>query len=406
MTQHYDVCINGAGPIGSTLACLLLQAGIRVLLLEKQTLTTEAISSLDGRAYALTEGSRPLLEEAGLWQNLPTAPEAIKSINVSDGEGRFPLRHPRTSLIFTPDDAPEHQPFGWMVEANTLLASIGITLKSQPLLRLCSPMKGQFSFSPERATITLETGETGEIVTADLVIAADGRRSELRQQAGIGLTTIPYHKSALVAVIAHEKPHYGSALENFLPQGPFARLPLAPHPHHPHRSAVVWTDRPDRIEHFKKLPKSSFIEQVYMRLAGEELGNLQLAGQRWLYPLSSQYAHQYVSQRLILIGDSAHGLHPVAGQGMNLGFKDVRILAPLLREAFHHKHDLGDPELLKRYQRNTRPYNLSMLAGCDFMERLFSNDKPFLQLIRREGLRILQRSTRLRQSFVKQAMGL
>ncbi|MDF7673833.1 FAD-dependent monooxygenase [Acetobacteraceae bacterium ESL0709] len=404
MTQHYDVCINGAGPIGSTLACLLVQAGMRVLLLEKQNLDTKALPSLDGRTYALTEGSRPLLEQAGLWKNLPSPPEAIRTITVSDGEGRFPRNAPRTTLLFTPEDAPEHQPFGWMVEANTLLASIGLTLETQPpSLRLCSPMQGKFAFSAETVTITLEQGE---IVTTDLVIAADGRRSELRKQAGIGLTTIPYHKSALVAIIAHKNSHHGAALENFLPQGPFARLPLPPTPEHPHRSAVVWTDRPDRIDHFRSLPDASFVENVQARLAGEALGEMQLIGQKWLYPLSSQYAHNYVSQRLILVGDAAHGLHPVAGQGMNLGFRDIQLLAPLLTEAFQNGLDFGEAGLLKRYQWKTRPHNLAMLAGCDLMERLFSNDRPLLQLIRQAGLRLLERSPRLRQSFVKQAMGL
>ncbi|WP_236646446.1 FAD-dependent monooxygenase [Aristophania vespae] len=386
MTQHYDVCINGAGPIGATLACLLAQAGIKVLLLERQALVTAPLASLDGRAYALTEGSRPLLEKAGLWQNLKGKPEPIKMIHVADGEGRFPKAAPKVKLTFTPEDSPENLPFGWMVEANNLLASIGLTLQNHPSIRVCTSITGQFDFHKDHVSVTLNSGET---LTANLAIAADGRRSELRKQVGISLTSLPYHKSALVALLAHEQPHHGAALENFLPQGPFARLPLPPTAEHPHRSAIVWTDRPERIELFKNLSNSSFEDNVQSRLAGETLGKLQLIGRKWIYPLSSQYAHRYTAPRLILIGDAAHGLHPVAGQGMNLGFRDVRLLTTLLTEAFQNKKDLGDKDLLAHYQRITRPNNLAMLAGCDLMERLFSNDKFIIRQARILGLKFL-----------------
>ncbi|MCX5618149.1 UbiH/UbiF/VisC/COQ6 family ubiquinone biosynthesis hydroxylase [Bombella sp. TMW 2.2543] len=406
MGTDYDLCINGGGPIGATLACLLARKGLRILLLERSPLSSTPAQNPDGRAYALAEGIRPLLEDAGIWQALPLPPQPINIIHVTDSQGRVPAASRSTimdGLSFTNDDAPEDRPFGWMVEAHNLLAAIARTLTSQPGLDVRAPATGNFTFTPDEARITLNAGET---VTASLVIAADGRQSLLRQQAGIGLTRIPYNKLALVSVLAHEHPHHGSALENFLPQGPFARLPLPGTDTHPHRSAIVWTDRPERIAHFRSLDAASFTRLVKDRLCGEDLGAIELIGKHWTYPLASQYAHRYYATRLLLAGDAAHGLHPVAGQGMNLGFRDVRTLDQILGEAHAQGQDLGAPALLQRYQRLSRPGNLAMLAGCDMMERLFSTNMPLIRHARHAGLMALKRLPTLRQGFVQRAMGL
>lgn len=406
MTHSYDLCINGGGPIGTTLACLLAQKGLRVLLLERHAFVTEPNPALDGRAYALAEGIRPLLEEAGIWTALPRPAQPIETIHILDGQGRHPGRSSlgiQDGLDFTTEDAPQGRPLGWMVEASDLLAALGRTVSQHTSLDVRSPETGTFSFSENAATITLKDGET---LSVPLVIAADGRSSALRQQANIGLTRIPYHKDALVAVLAHEGPHQGSALENFLPEGPFARLPLPPSAEHPHRSAIVWTDTPQRINHIRHLPDNAFASLVADRLGQEELGAITPIGKRWVYPLASQYAHRYTAQRLMLIGDAAHGLHPVAGQGMNLGFRDVRTVTPLLYEAFNRGEDIGSPSFLSRYQRQTRPGNFAMLVGCDIMERLFSNQNPLLTRPRRFALNALKHMPQLRQRFVEKAMGL
>lgn len=404
---HYDLCINGGGPIGSTLACLLARQGLRVLLLERAFFVKDPAPTLDGRAYALAEGVIPLLEEAGIWDRLPRPAEAIRFIHVLDGQGRAPRASRRSvagdGLTFWPDDAPCERPFGWMVEAYNLLAAIARALPDHPSLDVRAPETGDFSFESDRVTIALSSGET---VTASLVVAADGRRSTLREQAGIPLSLRPHHKFALVAALAHEKPHHGSALENFLPQGPFARLPLPSSERHPHRSAMVWTDTEKRIRHFRDMPADAFARHVRDRLGGEDLGQVTLAGDRWLYPLASQYAHRYTAHRLVLAGDAAHGLHPVAGQGMNLGFRDVRTLVELLGEAHAAGEDLGAPSLLAHYQRQSRPGNLAMLIGCDAMERLFSTHNPLLRGARQLGITALERLPTLRRRFVQQAMGL
>lgn len=422
-SESYDLCINGAGPVGSTLACLLAGQGMKILLIERQALVTEPNPALDGRAYALAEGIRPLLKKAGIWQNLPRSAQEIAHIQVVDAF-RLPGRTRKTSLLdFNRDDAPDNLPFGWMVEASDLLAACGRSLQEHSNITVLSQAEGQFSFSDTGVSVLVtpnvtEPGSKNRSSIKDhvqghaaLAIAADGRRSALRSQANLPLTRIDYHKSALVAILAHEAPHEGRALEFFLPQGPFARLPLPPTTEHPYRSAVVMTAAHSHIDRMTALPEQDFGDYITRLLASahpkeQELGKMTCIGKRWSYPLASQYTHHYTAQRLAMIGDAAHGLHPVAGQGMNVGFRDVRCLADILGTAFHNGHDLGSRALLMRYQHETRPYNMAMLAGCDMMERLFSNNNPALARLRRLGLHVLERSPHLRQRFARHAMGL
>jgi len=235
--ERYDLCINGAGPVGATLACRLAAEGMRVLVLDRAALPGMEDPSLDGRAYAIAEGSRVMLQAAGIWDNLPDVAQPIHEIRVADGrphEAPSPL-----FLHFGRDDAPDGQSFGWMVEARDLRLAINRTLAQYPTLDVRAPDTGTFTFHDDHVSIRLASGPT---VTAKLAIAAEGRRSPLREQARIGLTKIPYHQYGIVATIAHEKPHDGVALEQFLPEGPFARLPMPPSAEHPHRSAIVWAE--------------------------------------------------------------------------------------------------------------------------------------------------------------------
>ncbi|QDH14486.1 ubiquinone biosynthesis protein UbiH [Formicincola oecophyllae] len=427
----FDVCINGAGPIGATIACLLARKGLRVAVVERNALPRAPRPELDGRAYALAEGVIPLLAESGIWTRLPRQAEPITTIDIIDSAGRpvadgLPggllgraLRQNLDKVTFTPGDAPEGHPFGWMVEAYDLLPAITHALEAarpaQPGaagVTVFEQTEADFAFSPEGVTISLSPAgqegygqESARTITAPLAIACDGRRSALREAAGIPLTVLPYGKHALVVPLVHERPHHGSALEHFLPEGPFARLPLPPGPGGEFRSALVWTDTPERIHHLATLPAEAFLRQAQKRLGDRSLGALKLAGKRWRYPLTSQYAHRYKAERLLLAGDAAHGLHPVAGQGMNLGFRDVRLIVRLLGEAFSQGADLGSPELLARYQRQARPEDFAMLVGCDVMERLFSSRNPVAITARRLGMNVMARLPPLRRRFIAQAMG-
>ncbi|WP_175282599.1 UbiH/UbiF/VisC/COQ6 family ubiquinone biosynthesis hydroxylase [Gluconobacter morbifer] len=397
---HYDLCINGAGPVGATLACRLAAEGMRVLLIDHAALPGMEDPSLDGRAYAIAEGSRRMLEAAGIWDNLPGVAQPIREIRVTDGrphEAPSPL-----SLYFHHDDAPEGQSFGWMVEARDLRLAINRTLEQYRTLDVRAPDLGTFSFRPDHVLVRLASGRA---VTARLAVAAEGRRSPLRKQAGIGLTKIPYNQFGIVATIAHEKPHHGVALEHFLPEGPFARLPMPGTEDHPHRSAIVWAEGNGRAHRFYELPHKIFAREIAARMGDEDLGAITPVGRRWIYPLSAQYAQTYIAPRLALVGDAAHGIHPIAGQGLNIGFRDVIELADLLIEAYERNADPGSRELLLRYQRRARPANMAMLVATDALERLFGNDNPVLRRLRDLGIAGVNRLPGLRRAFVKRAMG-
>ncbi|WP_215750020.1 MULTISPECIES: UbiH/UbiF/VisC/COQ6 family ubiquinone biosynthesis hydroxylase [unclassified Gluconobacter] len=397
---HYDLCINGAGPVGATLACRLAAEGVRVLLIDRAALPGMEDPSLDGRAYAIAEGSRQMLEAAGIWDNLPGVSQPIREIRVSDGrphEAPSPL-----FLHFGVDDAPEGMNFGWMAEARDLRLAINRTLEQYETLDVRAPDTGTFTFHPDHVSIRLASGST---VTAKLAVAAEGRRSPLRDQARIGLTKLPYHQCGIVATIAHEKPHDGVALEQFLPEGPFARLPMPGTAEHPHRSAIVWAEGEGRAQRFHDLPDEIFAREIRARMGDEDLGAITPIGRRWIYPLSAQYAQTYIAPRLALVGDAAHGIHPIAGQGLNIGFRDVIALADLLIEAHTKRTDPGSRDLLVRYQRRARPGNMAMLAATDILERLFGNDNPVLRRVRDLGIAGVHRLPRLRRAFVRKAMG-
>ncbi|MGH7044080.1 MAG: FAD-dependent monooxygenase, partial [Acetobacteraceae bacterium] len=240
-----------------------------------------------------------------------------------------------------------------------------------------------------------------------LVIAAEGRNSPLRAQARVPVTTIPYRQTGVVTAIAHEHPHGNVALEHFLPAGPFAQLPMSAGADTgaPHISAIVWTERTAVARRMLALDDAALGRQIARRL-GDHLGAVRPIGRRWSYPLSAMLVHRYTDTRLALAGDAAHGIHPIAGQGLNLGFRDAIALADLITEAHARGEDVGAPALLARYQRRRRPDNVLMLAATHGLERLFSNDLPPVRLARDFGIAAVGRAGPLKRAFMRQAMGL
>ncbi len=400
MTERLDVqvCVVGAGPVGGALACRLASAGIATALIDRAALPPMEHPDFDGRAYAIAAGSRAVMQESGLWDRLPYTPGPITGIRVSDGKLGRPA-----SPLFLHFDAAEigDAPFGWMVEARSLRMALNAHMASLPNLHLFAPAKAAVQRGPDAATIQIEGGPQ---INAQLVIAADGRRSALREQAGIPVTHLPYHQTGIVCCIAHEVPHHGVALEHFLPGGPFAQLPMAATEAAPNVSAMVWTERTAMAEHIMRLDEPRFIAELGRRL-GDHLGPLRLLGRRWSYPLSAMLVQRYTAPRLALVGDAAHGIHPIAGQGLNLGFRDIAALANLLCAAHASGEDLGAPTLLRRYQAARRPDNLLMLAATDTLDRLFSNDIPPLRLARDLGIAAVHRIGPLKRLFMRRAMG-
>ncbi len=397
-----DVAVVGAGPVGGTLALRLAEAGMAVAVLDRAALPPMEHPDFDGRAYAIAAGSQRVMAAAGLWDALPLEPGPIREIRVSDGRpgqaaSPFFLHFDVAELGGADPEGPEDA-FGWMVEARSLRMALNARLAVHPAVRVFAPATAMVERHADGARLALGDGT---VIAARLVAAAEGRGSPLREAAGIGATRIAYRQHGVVCAIAHERPHDGVALEHFLPAGPFAQLPLAPGPAGENLSALVWTERPEVAKALMACTAGR-LETEIMRRMGDHLGRVRVVGRRWSYPLSLLHAHRYHDTRLVLVGDAAHGMHPIAGQGLNVGFQDVGALAGMLEGAA----DPGDPELLAAYQRRRRPAVMGMLAATDALDRLFSNDNPKVRLVRDLGLAAVHRLPPLKRFFMRQAMGI
>ena len=290
-----------------------------------------------------------------------------------------------------------------MVEARSLRVALNATLHATPGLHVFAPATARVTRDAAGARVAIAGGPE---IACKLVIAAEGRHSPLREEAGISVTRLPYDQTGIVCAIRHEHPHHETALEHFLPGGPFAQLPMGPSEDAeeggaPNVSAIVWTERTRLANVLLALDPPRFAREVARRL-GPHLGEIRVVGRRWSYPLSAMIAHRYVDTRLALVGDAAHGIHPIAGQGLNLGFRDVAAMADLLIGA----PDPGDPALLTTYQRRQRPANLLMLGMTDGLDRLFSTDRMVVRAVRDLGLGAVERLPRLKRLFMRRAMGL
>lgn len=397
-----EVCVVGAGPVGGTLACRLATAGISTVVVDRAPLPPMEHPAFDGRAFAIASGSRQLLEEAGVWDRLPEPVCPIHDIRVSDGR----LARPASPLHlhFAHQDAGESAgPFGHMVEARSLRVALNGLLHALPALRVFAPASADVVRREDGCTVRIAGGPE---IDCRLVVAAEGRNSPLRRAAGIPVTNLPYGQTGIVCAISHEHPHNNAALEHFLPSGPFAQLPMCGSPGvAPNVSAIVWTERTPIARRMLALDDTRFVQQIARRL-GDHLGAVGAVGRRWSYPLAAMHAHRYYDTRLVLVGDAAHTIHPIAGQGLNLGFRDAIALSELLIEASRDGSDLGAPQLLRRYQQRRRPDNLLMLAATDTLDRLFSSDNPLLRLARDIGIATVHRIPPLKRLFMRQAMGL
>jgi 2-octaprenyl-6-methoxyphenol hydroxylase len=396
--MSFDVCIVGAGPVGGVLACRLAQAGLSVAVVDRAALPPMEHPAFDGRAYAIAAGSRPLLEAAGIWPNLPLQAGPIMQIRVSDGR----VGRPASPLFLHFDHADlDGQPLGWMVEARSLRVALNARLNQGGRLTVHAPASAEVARTARGAQVTLDTGAAFE---ARLVVAAEGRHSPLRRQAGITAAGWDYRQSAIVCAIAHERPHDCIALEHFLPAGPFAQLPMAQGEAGENLSAIVWTEKRDVAPRLMALDDAAFGAELQVRLGGH-LGKLRPVGRRWLYPLSAMYVHRLVAERLAVVGDAAHGIHPIAGQGLNLGLRDAIALSALLIRAHREGEDVGSPAVLAAYQRARRLDHVSMLAATDGLDRLFSTAHPLVRAVRDIGLGGVQRLPALKRFFMQRATG-
>lgn len=384
-----DILIIGGGLVGGTMACALAQHGIHVAVVDSEDPATALAAEFDGRSSAIALGPKRVLDAAGLWVHIAPDAGPIEQIRVSDGPSPLFLHYDHQDV--------GDEPFGWIVENRTTRKALFKRFAELSDLTVLAPARVRnIDRDANRAVATLADGRT---ITAQLVIAADGRGSATRQAAGIGLTKWSYHQTAIVCTIAHEKPHNNVAQEHFLPAGPFAILPMTGN-----RSSLVWTEKEHLVPAIMAQDDAGFMAELRHRF-GTFLGEIRVEGPRFAYPLSLQFADSYVAQRLALIGDAAHGMHPVAGQGMNYGIRDVAALAEILVDAHRLGMDLGSAAVLERYQRQRRFDNLLMLGLTDAITRLFSNDVGPVKLARDIGLAVVNKLPPLKKLFMRHAMG-
>lgn len=398
------VLIVGGGLAGLTLAARLGRIGLSVIVVDRETRKALAAVPFDGRTTAISYGSQLVLDAAGLWQTLQKDAEPILDIRIADDRQPLFLHFDHREMA----DESGGAPFGHIVENRLIrLAQFASLDELTSVTHLAPATVTEIDRSPDNVTATLEDGRH---IKAEIVVGADGRGSLVRQDATIDNRRWRYNQDAIVCTVAHAKPHQGLALEHFMPEGPFAVLPMtgAPKPRGKgvdHRSSIVWTERPARADYFLGLSVADFNAALNERM-GDYLGRVRLLGKRFRYPLSVLHARRYTDTRMALIGEAAHAIHPIAGQGLNLGLRDVALLADLMADRARLGLDLGDPSLLAEYQRRRRPDNSTMLATTDILNRLFSNRVLPVRTARGFGLEMVGRLPPLKRFFMRQAMGL
>jgi len=384
-----DILVIGGGLVGGPLACALAGAGVSVAVVDGEVPEQALAPSFDGRASAVALAPQRMLAAIGLWPDIDPLAAPIMQIRVSDGASPLFLHYDHAEI--------GDEPLGWIVENRALRHAIQLGLRRQSKVTWIAPAKVvQLERGPHRVEARLDDGRR---IGAALAVGADGRASPIRSGAGIGITSWDYGQTAIVCTVAHEKPHHDTAQEHFLPAGPFAILPLRGN-----RSSVVWTEKAHLAGPILAQDEPGFMRELESRF-GDYLGRLTLEGPRFGYPLNFQLAQSYTAPRLALIGDAAHGMHPVAGQGMNMGLRDVAALAELIVDAHRLGQDLGDGLLLSRYERWRRFDNLLMLGLTDALVRLFSNDVAPIRLARDVGMAAVNRLPPLKHFFMRHAMG-
>lgn len=402
--QACDVIVSGGGLNGLTLAIALADAGMTVTVIDRLDPAVASAAPFDGRATAIARGSQQMMAAIGLWPHAEAAACPIREIRVSDGA----LGRPASSLFLHYDcaelgEAEGGRPLGYIVENQAIRLALYARAEALPSLTLLAPAE---IVEAERGAAGVSVVlSDGQRLRAPLLVAAEGRNSSLREAAGIGVTTWDYPQSGLVATLHHSLPHENVAHEHFLPSGPFAVLPMTGAPDGTPRSSLVWTEGRELAARMTAVSPDRFSAEVQRRF-GDSLGQITLAGQRWCYPLSLLHAERYVDRRLALIGDAAHVIHPIAGQGLNLGLRDIAALAEVLVDARRLGLDIGGPTPLSRYERWRRSDTLTLIVVTDGLNRLFSNDLPPLRLARDLGLAAVGRVPPLKRLFMRHAMGL
>jgi 2-octaprenyl-6-methoxyphenol hydroxylase len=398
----YDVVIAGGGFTGRALALALVKLapkGFRVALVDAAVPCAEAAQgdgkgSVDARALALSAATRNLLTVLGVWSTLEASAQPIASIEITDSPLQAELR---PHFLDFDDELVSGEAAAHLVDYGALARALEAAVNNEKAIDILAA--GTVTdYAADEFGVTAKLG-AGATIRARLLVASDGKRSRLRDCAGIKCVNWSYPQVGIVTTVAHTRPHNGRAVQHFLPAGPFAMLPLAGN-----RSSIVWTEEKERAAAIMALDEKGFTQELATRF-GAKLGEISLAGSRQSFPLEFQIARSFIAGRLALIGDAAHVVHPLAGQGLNIGMRDVAALTEIIVESTRLGLDVGSAAVLERYQRWRRFDSALSAAAMDGLNRLFSNDSAPLRVLRDLGLGLVDRAPQLKRFLVREAAG-
>lgn len=389
MNNHFEVIIVGGGIVGTALACALARAGLRIAVLEPQTPQPPG-EPMDLRVSALSMASQHLLANLGVWDNIPTQRcHPYSDMRVWDGAGE---------IHFDSAELGSAQ-LGWIAENRAVHYALWQRAGTYATISLLCPARLAGFSQASDGSIRVDL-EDGQRLRGQLIVGADGSRSKVRRLAGITTVGRDYHQQALVTTVRTEQPHADTAWQRFLPSGPLAFLPLADG-----QCSIVWSHHSEEASVLAELDDLTLGQQLTDALA-ERLGEVCVTGERATFPLRMQHAQRYVQPGIALVGDAAHTVHPLAGQGVNLGLLDAAALTQVLEHAAGRQRPLAALATLRRYERWRRGENHLMLHAMDMIQRLFGNALPPLAWLRTQGLSITDRLTPVKQVLARQAMGL
>jgi 2-octaprenyl-6-methoxyphenol hydroxylase len=391
-TERLDILIAGAGFAGLAFAIALRQGLGTAFSIAVADPALER-GGIDARASAIAAAARHLFEAIGVWDGVAELSEPILDMVVTDSKLDDAVRP--VFLSFEGEVAPG-EPFAHMIENGPLVTALLDKARAVGV-KLIPAAVANFARAPDGMLVQLADGNR---VETRLLVAADGARSHIREIAGIQCYGWSYGQSAIVTTLSHEREHHGRAEEHFLPAGPFAILPLRNR-----RSSIVWTEESAEAERIMMLDDAGFHAELEKRF-GLRLGEITLAGPRRAYPLGFSVARAFIADRLALVGDAAHMIHPIAGQGLNMGLRDVAALAESIVDAVRLGLDPASPDVLERYQRWRRFDTMAMGVATDGLNRLFSNRSDALRLVRDIGLGLVDRLPVLKHGFIREAAGL
>ena len=385
----FDCIVIGGGLSGLTATLALSKIGLSVAIVDKASLEMVKKNEGDQRTTAVSASGKKVFEALDVWDSLKKGAEPILDIVVSEKgkKGHLSFDHQTVGT----------EPMGHILDNIELKNSLISSIRSQKNIQLF-PFKSLNNFFPETGAVTIDLND-GSSYEAALLVAADGRNSDGRRIAKIKSTNIDYNQSSIVFTVGHEKPHRGTAYEQFTTGGPIASLPMRGN-----KSSMVWSEDTEVVESLMQLDDKDFAAAASYRL-NDCLGKMTIIGQRKVFPLKLNYADTIIANRFAMVGDAAHGLHPIAGQGFNLGLRDIANLTEEISNARRLGLDIGSFETLRSYQAARRFDNFSLVAATDGLNRLFTDNNKIVRFIRGSGLDAINTMNPIKNLFMRLAMG-